>query len=71
MSTSLRLEVPQSGQEVEELRKAMSHMWDLCAPAQKSKANASVWGDGKEGVAVSPLSLNPVSPGKEMLITSL
>lgn len=71
MSTPHRLEVPQSGQEVGEERKAMSHMWDVCAPAQKSKANASVWGDGKEGGAVLPLSLNPVSPSKEMLITLL
>lgn len=45
------------------------HMRDLCGPAQKTKATANVWGNGEEGGTTSPLSLNPINPGREMLIT--
>lgn len=51
------------------MKEAMSHTWDLRAPAQKTTVDADVWEDGKGGGTVSPLNLNPVIPGKEMLIT--
>lgn len=57
------------GREGVGVREAMSLMWDLCAPVQKVKVNTNVWGDENGVGMVSPLNINPVIPGREMLIT--
>ena len=44
-------------------------MWDFCVTMQGTEANADSRGDRKGGGMVSPLSLNPVNPGREDLIT--